>query len=528
MKKFVSAILALFITVSLVSTAVFAQPAWKTGSSKSVPPGIAKKFFVDSDAVKWAQKAIEKLMSKGIVKGNNGMFLPKNQVTKLEAVIMSLRVMGWEDEALSINSLPKKYKGKNVQNWAKGYITLAEEKGILDDVDMMYFDPNEPIRRHEMAKYIIRALGYEEEAEDSMDEDLEDIFKDAAAVPVGSVGYVYLVYEMKIMVGDGQRFNPMGTLTRAEMATLFYNLDEKIDNDIDDDTYRGIIYAIDDDRIVLKDGRDLKTFSVDEDDVIVYGKNGRSDYDDLRKGLMVEVEVEDGEVIFIEVIDEKDEDNKIISQYTGFLTEKSRNEITIEIEKMRITFQVLDNVTVLFKNERGDFDELETGVDVTVTVDNKNRARKIYVHRERKEQKEKKIKGIITRELDLSGVFHIWIDEQRYELSDDADVKIEGKNADLDELVEGMEAELKLKDNVVVSIKAEDNEFEVEGEIEEILDSGRKLELEVDGEDIIYYVSDDVEITIDGDDADIDDLREGQEGVFEIINNVIVEIEIDD
>ena len=42
--------------------------------------------------------------------------------------------------------------------WAYGYINVAYEKGILDNVDMMYFEPSQPALRHEVAKYVIRAL----------------------------------------------------------------------------------------------------------------------------------------------------------------------------------------------------------------------------------------------------------------------------------------------------------------------------------------------------------------------------------
>ena len=122
----------------------------------------------------------------------------------------------------------------------KGYVAVAYEKGILDDVDMMYFKPNDPAKRYEVAKYVIRALGYEREAQRSMDERLP--FVDAELVPQGAVGYVYLVNDMKLMQGDNNRaFNPMGTLTRVEMAVLFHRLDQKVDSDIDENEYRGII-----------------------------------------------------------------------------------------------------------------------------------------------------------------------------------------------------------------------------------------------------------------------------------------------
>ena len=44
---------------------------------------------------------------------------------------------------------------------------------------------------------------------------------------------------MGLMIGNNNRFNPLGTLTRAEMAVLFQRLDEKVDSEIDEDEVRG-------------------------------------------------------------------------------------------------------------------------------------------------------------------------------------------------------------------------------------------------------------------------------------------------
>lgn len=198
MKRVLAVLMVLSILLSFVMP-VSASPLWLKGE-KAMPPGLqklnkvpyglAKKVFEDADLFSWAQRSIEKLGMKGLIKGRlNGLYDPRGTVTKLEAVIMALRVMGWENETLNIKELPAKYRGGSVGKWAYGYINVAYKRGILDDVDMMYFDPNAPALRHEVAKYVVRALGYEDEAQDRMNKKLP--FDDAALVPSGSIGYVY-------------------------------------------------------------------------------------------------------------------------------------------------------------------------------------------------------------------------------------------------------------------------------------------------------------------------------------------------
>jgi hypothetical protein len=384
MKKAILSIIAVVLTLTLCASSALAAPAWKKDTEVKLPYGIAKKLFKDSDSFEsWARKSIEKLMLKGIVKGVDGSFLPRNSVTKIEAVTMALRVMGWEKEAGCITRLPKEYKGRDVQKWAVGYVSLAYEKGILDDVDMMYFNPNEAVKRYEVAKYVIRALGYEEEAQDHMDEELP--FVDAAAVPQGAVGYVYLINDMGIMKGDGKRFNPMGSLTRSEMAVLFNNLDEKVDSETDEGEYTGTVYRLSGSRIGIKEGSSSYTYALDED-VVVYQEGDRIDISDIDIGSRVTIEVEDDRVVFIEVIDEKDEDEKIISVYTGKLIEIENGRpviITLQIQEMKGIFNVLNDAEVYFNGEKGKLLEVQAGDDVKVTVDNRNRVRKIYVYRER-------------------------------------------------------------------------------------------------------------------------------------------------
>ena len=448
MKKIISMILAVMLILGATSTAVFAKNEKQSNGKGNV----LTKFFEDSDEVSWAQKAINKLQLKGLLKGNNGKYQPNRSVTQLEAIIMCLRIMDWEDEALIMENLPKKYKGEAVQKWAVGYINKAAELGILDEVDLMYFKPSAPVKRHEIAKYVIRALQKEDEAQDKMDEELT--FADAAAVPQGSVGYVYLVNKLGIMVGDGKRFNPMGTLSRAEMAVLFCNLDDRVDNDNDEDEFRGIVDSISADEIVLKIGALTRTFDV-SDYVVVYKGTKRVAYSTVVKGDNVLLKTDDDVVEYIEILTDDQADDKIITNYSGELRAIGSGDpitLTVKIEELTAIFKVADGAEFYFKGVKGTVNDLEVGDEVKIAVDNSNRALKVVVDRQL---------AVITQDqgkitaLDLAGTYHLSVDGTRYVLSKDADVKVDNVAADFDELEIGMDVIVELRESVIESVYAE-------------------------------------------------------------------------
>ncbi|WP_427337862.1 S-layer homology domain-containing protein [Caloranaerobacter sp. DY30410] len=553
LKKVVSLVVVFTMLFSMTISVSFAKgwdkdKSWKVEKVfKKFDPTVflTNKVFDDLEGYSWARKAIEKMAKKGLIEGyGKGIYAPKKPVTNLETIIMCLRIMGWQDQAKLVKVLPKKYKGKKVGEWAKGYIKVAYEKGILDDVDMMYFNPQGPAKRHEVAKYVIRALGYEEEALKHMKDELP--FIDAPAVPLGSVGYVYLANELGLMNGDPQkRFNPMGTMTRAEMAVLFSRLDDKVDSNVDDKEIIGVVDGIYEENLVLRIDGELKFFIVDEN-AIIYDGEERIDFSDIKKGYRVKVELENEKVVYIEVLRNDDFVQKIIIRYTGEVKEISKVEprrIAVQVKHMLAIFDVLKGAKVKFRDEKGKFEDINIGDTITVVVDKQNRIREIFVHRERvgiedeekiedvKEVDEYEIEGILTS-IDEDSI-KVTVSKEVYEFNIDEDVKIkiEDEEADLSDLVEGMEVEVKVEDGKVESIKAKALELEIKGKIIAITnyDSGVKLTIQTDNEEYEYMVSEDVEIEVDEEkDITIDDLEVGQEGEFKIVNNLIVKISIED
>ena len=196
----------------------------KTDSKKLIEDMVKK--FLDSDELNWAQKSIEKMGYMGILSGNgNGYFQPKNNVTHAEAIAMVLKLTGYQDEAEAIKTEPLYFKG-NSDKWSYGYLQLALDKGIIIPSEDGKFNPKTPAKRHEVAKYVVRALEQRALALQNMKVKLN--YKDASSIPSGSVGYVYVISKLGIMQGSNNLFQPNSPITRAELAVILDNAESKV------------------------------------------------------------------------------------------------------------------------------------------------------------------------------------------------------------------------------------------------------------------------------------------------------------
>ncbi len=379
MKRYFSLVLTimLLLSTSLMSSYAYSNKNFTPpGLAKKggLPPGIAKKFK-DLESYKWARSSIEKMVSKGVIKGiNENEFAPSKNVTKIEALAMIIRTMNWDDKANSYLDLikkgeaPDKLKDK-IQDWGKGYIDVALEKGLIDEVDLWQENFTMPATRQEVAKYIIRALGYETEAEKYMKEDLR--FKDASAVQIGNIGYVYFIDEKEIMTGyPDDTFKPNQPVKRVEMAKLVSNIDDKFqDEEANEDAEKEIVEGritginFEDKKLIVKMGSTEKLFEAEED-TIVKINDEIEDFKNLYLGMTVKIDVEDEKVIRIYAESmEKEYEGKIIEKIEGSL-----NKLTIEINEENKTFE-LDKIVVIESKDDENISFKNLNIESKVKID---------------------------------------------------------------------------------------------------------------------------------------------------------------
>ncbi|HQJ37024.1 MAG TPA: S-layer homology domain-containing protein [Bacillota bacterium] len=359
-KKLAALGIAVVFTLSSLTTTVFADnkkpAAGGNITIKVVAPGkgnaygqtkikkneVKKYKFDDCADITWALNAIEKLAGKGIIGGiGNGKYAPKSNVTHVEALAMVMRLTGDAKEAEGMGKKVHPFYQGILPNWGYGYIFMAIEKGILLPEELKDFNPNKPAKRHEIAKYIIRAMGETKKALKHMDEDLD--FKDSSAVPDKSVGYVYLVSELKIMIGNEKNmFKPMDPVTRAEMAVLLDRAEGKFDLPDTDNRKNSTVFVsadVDDNEITVKVKGVTVTYDVLED-VQVYRDGSFETIEDLVKGDILQLTLNDSkDVIFIEVVksaeDDDDEEDEIPVSFRAVSDSSLPKVLKDEIDDMK-------------------------------------------------------------------------------------------------------------------------------------------------------------------------------------------------
>ncbi len=100
-------------------------------------------------------------IDSGIIKGDEkGEYNWKNDLTRTEAAIIILRLMGLEDEAYSYSE--KHCAFADVPEWAKGYVNLAVEKGIVKGRSENHFGSSEKCSAKDFLTMLFRLTDLEE------------------------------------------------------------------------------------------------------------------------------------------------------------------------------------------------------------------------------------------------------------------------------------------------------------------------------------------------------------------------------
>lgn len=239
-QRFFSVALVCILVFSLSLVAVDAKGSegrgHEQGKGKSDEREWIEVKFKDTDDALWANEYIDRMQALNVFTGyEDGTFRPNQPVKRIEAIVMAVRLMGLEGEVekqdknkelhfKDANHIEKKYP------WAKGYVLVALENGLFDASEDS-LQPEKAASRVWISSLLVRALDLQDEALKQMT--AIPNFKDAKAIPAGSIGYVNVAVEKGIVTGyPNGNFQPNKPVTRAEMAAL---LDRTNDDLLDKD-----------------------------------------------------------------------------------------------------------------------------------------------------------------------------------------------------------------------------------------------------------------------------------------------------
>lgn len=183
-----------------------------------------KDKFDDVDEDHYASQYIELMSDLGIINGyGDGNFGPNDVVTReqfAKMMVLTLQLETKTDTGF--------FEDVSEKSWSYPYIEAARKylTGYRSN-NMNYYHPKENAVREDMAVAIVKGLGLSIEG---VDLTVLDQFTDKSLISTNIRPYVAKAVIEGIMIGDGNKFNALGSLKRAEAATLLARLitEEKV------------------------------------------------------------------------------------------------------------------------------------------------------------------------------------------------------------------------------------------------------------------------------------------------------------
>lgn len=493
------------------------------------PAFAANIQFKDVNKNHWARPYVEKMFFCGVINGmTKTSYAPQATVTRAQIITMIIRVMGCEDEAQN-KTLPNNFpNAKSIPPWAMGYVALAVEKGIVSaDED---FRPEDPVKRHEVAVFTVKALGLGKEAESRKNVNLN--FADLDKIPLEARSYVELAVENEILKGlPGNLFNPTGDLTRAEAANLLTNFAKKmpplknvaIGEIVNIDLVlsnsikikqggKNIQYNLNSDTCMYKLDEDNKLKEILPKDINI-GDSVEVIYDDNNTALYLEITTENTENV---VKPEPDYKPEPVDKKEGFIINVIPLSKLIIVEKAdnNLANYVIEEDTVLIKDGKGcKLEELKSGDIIRDMVFSNNKLTKLSV-----ESGDGIITGVFKGvNYEPEGIAVIIQKDngkqESYELDSDVKIKRNNKMVTLKDLKIGEQVEVTLSYGKTVNIIIKKPvKQDVIGTIKSIFisDDVTSITLENDdGKKDTIKITSDTEIVKDRDEISVYDLRVG-------------------
>ena len=189
----------------------------------------------DSNKAGWAYDAIMDMVEMGLFAGTEspdangyGLFSPNSPMTRAQFVTVVTRYL-YNDELTKLSN-----EGVKGDYWYSNNYEVAVHNGLISEKEFSEADMVVAMTRQEMAMVLVRAAA---EVGD-YPEQLISTQRIADYSTVGSYykDYVRQCYSMGMICGTDSKgtFAPMGTLTRAQAATVLYRL-VRADNRIEVD-----------------------------------------------------------------------------------------------------------------------------------------------------------------------------------------------------------------------------------------------------------------------------------------------------
>lgn len=506
-------------------------------ASMAAPVAFAKYSFSDIEAERysWAAESIEKMSEAGYVNGyEDGTYRPDNEVTRQEALSLFARAMGSTDETnepiLKIaHEMYDDVIAPYGLSWGKDEIVYLLYKGALKESDLnTYLKDNEKstaMSRYEAAIIITKAMGGEKEAKENAGAKLN--YTDVISIPTNAIGYVKYASDAGILKGmeDGS-FSPKTSVTRSQIAVMLSRVVEECDYSFE--KIKLVSVNTNNKSIDIKyTNGDNGTLVYNNDTVMrVLGENCAPK--EMVEGVSAIITLSGDTLTEIDAISSIPDET-----VTGIYKSKKNASGKLYVyliptgESSQVSYECAADVTMMYGEAPatinsfvdGDFVQLELSEGLVSSITGS--------------QKEVTVKNVTIEEVSITPSLTIKIshaddeyDGMVYEVADDVVVKKNDASTGLDTVYKGDKGTITLKYGVITKIAVSSAKTMKEGTIKEIKITGKgsTLTVSVDGKEYNYDVTNDCDITINGEDATLYDFRVGDNVTLTLDSNAVTKI----
>ena len=489
----------------------------------------------------WAVDAVNTMSQKGIIKGyEDSTFRPERTVTKLEALVLTARVLGFNDEENSaiVDAAIEAY-GEKIAEYDLSYgndeIAYLISKNVVSASELSDYieksNASSGMKRYEIAILLTKALDADSTVSKNVITSLE--YSDAAEIPAHAKKYVEYVTNNSLMNGiEDNKFSPNTDVTRAQAAVLLY----KLMNMTQYTYHSGLVASMDTaSRIIKVKGIDDTLQYTVNPSVILRFEGTPITINDVATGYEAVLTLKNESLYSIDfvtpLLDQEMYASVVSTTTTGSkasisVYEISETDTTVSKDK-KLSFNLTDNCVITSEGASATLKDIKSGSYVKLTV-KQGKVTTIAAL-----PKTDTVSGRIA-DVVITPVCKIVIeltdgDIVEYVLGDEVTVTKNGNKAEVGEVLSGDTVSVTTTYGKVTKIVATSKTQEKSGVITEVIISATpKITLKIGEETMTYKVANDCAFTIPGKpEANFYDLRAGVTATFDIESDTVVKIKTD-
>jgi len=203
------------ISALILCTAVLVTPMFFISSQASSD---IKLPFKDVRSSQWFYSYVLKMYSSGYMEGKSeSKFDPKTTMTRAELVTLMARLA--DADVTGLGKFAERFNDVGNKAWFRDYVGWAAKNGLAQGYEGGLFKPNDPIKRLELAAFIIRLVDYIDLK--LPESPIVDKFYDSVTFPSWAKDSIERMRLYGLIEGyDGAKFLPYRSVTRAEVAAI--------------------------------------------------------------------------------------------------------------------------------------------------------------------------------------------------------------------------------------------------------------------------------------------------------------------